>query len=97
MPARKHMPIRTCVACRTAAPKRGLIRVVRNPQGLVEVDSTGKKAGRGAYVCRTVSCVQAALKAKKLERSLKVALPAEMAQELLRLAAQAEEEEVACS
>ncbi|MCL6475387.1 MAG: YlxR family protein [Firmicutes bacterium] len=94
MPARKHTPIRTCVACRTAAPKRGLMRVVRTPEGTVEVDLTGKKAGRGAYVCRSVSCVEKALKANKLERSLKVALPAHTAQELLQLAAQAEEEEV---
>jgi predicted RNA-binding protein YlxR (DUF448 family) len=94
MPARKHTPIRTCVACRSAAPKRGLIRLVRTPQGLVEVDPTGKKAGRGAYVCCSVSCVQVALKGKKLERSLKVSLPAETAQELLRLVAQAQEEEV---
>lgn len=94
MPARKHTPIRTCVACRTSAPKRGLMRVVRTPEGAVVVDPTGKKAGRGAYVCRSVSCVQAALKAKKLERSLKVPLPADTAQELLQMAAQAEEEEV---
>ncbi|GBC94235.1 hypothetical protein HRbin16_00016 [bacterium HR16] len=94
MPARKHTPIRTCVACRTAAPKRGLMRVVRTPEGAVVVDPTGKRAGRGAYVCRNVSCVQTALKAKKLERSLKVPLPADTAQELLQLAAQAEEEEV---
>jgi len=64
------------------------------PTGAVEVDDTGKKAGRGAYLCRSVSCVQTALKAKKLERALKVALPADTAQELLRLAVQADEEEV---
>ncbi|GIV17238.1 MAG: hypothetical protein KatS3mg022_2673 [Armatimonadota bacterium] len=94
MPARKHSPIRTCVACRTAAPKRGLMRVVRTPEGNVVVDPTGKKAGRGAYVCPNVSCVQAALKMKKLERSLKVPLPADIVQQLLQMAAQAEEEEV---
>ncbi len=70
------------------------MRIVRTPDGAVEVDTTGKKAGRGAYLCRSVSCVQTALKAKKLERALKVPLPAETAQELLRLAAQADEEEV---
>ncbi|MCS6949597.1 MAG: YlxR family protein [Armatimonadota bacterium] len=92
MPASKHTPIRTCVACRTAAPKRGLMRVVRTPEGTVVVDPMGKMAGRGAYLCRNLSCVQAALKGKKLERSLKVALPAETAQVLLQMAAQAEKE-----
>lgn len=70
------------------------MRVVRTPEGAVELDATGKKAGRGAYVCRSVSCVQAALKAKRLERALKAPIPADTAEELLRLAAQAEEEEV---
>jgi predicted RNA-binding protein YlxR (DUF448 family) len=70
------------------------MRVVRTPEGTVEVDPTGKRAGRGAYVCRSVSCVQAALKAKKLERSLQVPVPAGIAEELLRWAVQAEEEEV---
>ncbi|MCS6830886.1 MAG: YlxR family protein [bacterium] len=97
MPARKHTPIRTCVACRAALPKRGLVRIVRTPEGTAVVDPTGKQAGRGAYVCRSVSCVQAALKGKKLERSLKTPLPADTVQQLLQLAAQAEEEEVARS
>lgn len=94
MPVRRHTPIRTCVACRTAMPKRGLMRVVRTPEGGVLVDHTGKMAGRGAYLCRSLACVQAALKGKKLERSLKVSLPAETAHALLQMAAQAEEEEV---
>lgn len=94
MPARKHTPIRTCVACRTPAPKRGLMRVVRTPGGNVEIDPTGKKVGRGAYLCRSVACVQMALKAKKLDRVLKVSLPTDTAQELLQMAQQAEAEEV---
>lgn len=92
MPVRKHTPIRTCVACRTAAPKQGFMRVVRTPTSTVEVDPTGKRAGRGAYVCRNVSCVQTAIKTKRLERTLKASVPAEVAQELLRLAAQSDEE-----
>lgn len=94
MPAHKHTPIRTCVACRTTAPKRGLIRVVRTPEGTVEADLSGKRAGRGAYVCWSRACVQSALKARKLDKALKVTLSADTAQELLRLAAQAEQEEV---
>lgn len=92
MPARKHTPIRTCVACRTPAPKRELVRVVRTPEGNVEIDPTGKKTGRGAYLCLRLACVQTALKAKKLERTLKIALPADTAQALLQMAKQAEEE-----
>ncbi|MEJ5252896.1 MAG: YlxR family protein [Chthonomonadetes bacterium] len=94
MPARKHIPIRTCVACRTPAPKRGLMRVVRTPEGMVELDPTGKKPGRGAYLCRSLACVQKALKEKRLERSLRVSLSAEAAQMLLQMAEQAEKEEV---
>lgn len=94
MPTRKHIPIRTCVACRTPAPKRGLMRVVRTPDGVVETDPTGKKAGRGAYLCRSLTCVQVAIKAKKLDKALKVTLSADTAQALLQLAKQAEGEEV---
>src|ERR671916_796064 len=51
MPLR-HIPERTCVACRSPRPKRELVRVVRAPDGTVTVDDTGKKSGRGAYLCR---------------------------------------------
>lgn len=97
MPARRHVPLRTCVACRNTAPKGGLVRLVRTPQGNVEVDETGKKAGRGAYVCANTSCVQSAIKTKRLERSLKASVPIEVVEELLRRCAQVEQEEVARS
>lgn len=75
----KRQPIRTCVACRTSGGKRGLVRVVRLPDGAgVEIDLTGKKSGRGAYVCPTLTCVTLALKKKQLERSLKTAVSEEM-------------------
>jgi len=67
----KHVPQRTCVACRTTGAKRGLVRVVRNAEGRVEVDETGKKPGRGAYLCRAQDCWDAALKRKTLEYALK--------------------------
>lgn len=70
------------------------MRVVRTPEGMVEIDPTGKKAGRGAYLCRSLACVQAAIKAKKLDKALKVTLPADTVQALLQLAEQAEGEEV---
>ncbi|MBC7809054.1 MAG: YlxR family protein [Akkermansiaceae bacterium] len=71
----KRTPIRTCVACRTPGGKRGLIRVVRLPDATgVVLDPTGKRSGRGAYVCATVECVNNARKRKAFERSLKVAV-----------------------
>ncbi len=68
--------MRTCVACRTSGGKRGLLRVVRLPDaGGVALDPTGKRSGRGAYVCATAECVTNAQKRKAFERSLKVAVP----------------------
>lgn len=68
---RKHVPVRTCVACRQAQPKRDLLRVVRTPEGHVMVDPTGKHAGRGAYLCRRKSCWEQAFRRKNLEHALK--------------------------
>ncbi len=79
----KHIPIRTCVACRTTGAKRGLLRVVRQPDGSVTYDPKGKMAGRGAYVCAQADCIALARKQKKLERSLKAAaIPESLFQEL---------------
>lgn len=87
----KRQPIRTCVACRTAGGKRGLLRVVRLPEGAgVAVDPTGKQSGRGAYLCPTLVCLELALKRKALERSLKVSLTDEL-QGALRAAVISEE------
>jgi len=82
--AKRRVPIRTCVACRRSDGKRTLLRVVRNPQsGLAEFDSTGKRPGRGAYVCAESGCVANAIKRKALERSLKAsAVAPELADDL---------------
>jgi predicted RNA-binding protein YlxR (DUF448 family) len=74
---RKHVPRRTCVACRTARPKRELVRIVRTPEGTVIVDETSKHSGRGAYLCRQRNCWERALAQRHLERALKVTLTAE--------------------
>ncbi len=74
---RKHIPQRTCVACRQVRSKRELIRVVRNVDGRVEIDATGKKAGRGAYVCRAATCWHNALQRGSLSRALKTTLTPE--------------------
>ena len=73
----RRMPQRTCVACGTISGKRELIRIVRGPEGDVRPDPTGKKAGRGAYLCADPACWELALKKKKLDRSLKLTLSAQ--------------------
>ncbi|HZC07064.1 MAG TPA: YlxR family protein [Ktedonobacterales bacterium] len=76
-PRQKHIPQRTCIACREVRPKRELIRVVRTPDGHVQLDPTSKKSGRGAYVCARRSCWDIALKKGKLEREFETTLSAE--------------------
>ena len=83
---RKHIPIRTCVACRTSGDKRGLLRVIRKPEGGVAFDPTNKANGRGAYVCACEQCITLARKQKKLDRSLKVEVPPEVYDQLLEAA-----------
>jgi uncharacterized protein len=73
-PRPKHVPQRTCVACRQVAGKRELVRVVRTPLGTVEVDPTGKKNGRGAYIHLDPACWEAAFKRKALQHALKTEL-----------------------
>jgi predicted RNA-binding protein YlxR (DUF448 family) len=84
----KHIPIRTCVACRETDEKRDLLRVVRLPDGSIVYDSKGKLSGRGAYVCAAEKCIALARKQRKLERSLKVdRVPEELFLELLEVCA----------
>ena len=68
---RKHVPMRTCIACHVKQPKRQLIRLVRTSAGSIEVDPMGKLPGRGAYVCLRESCWEGALQEGKLGRALK--------------------------
>lgn len=68
----KHVPQRTCIACRKVDTKRGLTRLVRLPDGHVAIDPTGKRAGRGAYLCAERGCWEAAFKRKSVERALKI-------------------------
>jgi predicted RNA-binding protein YlxR (DUF448 family) len=76
-PRPRHIPQRTCIACRSTEAKRGLVRVVRTPEGRVELDPTGKKNGRGAYVHQQRACWDEALKKDRLGRALKVVVPAD--------------------
>ena len=73
----KHVPLRTCVSCRETRPKRELLRIVRTPDGHVMIDATGKKSGRGAYLCARLSCWENALKKKRLEQEFELTLSEE--------------------
>ncbi len=88
----KRLPQRTCIACRSTTGKRDLVRVVRTPTGEVEVDPSGKKAGRGAYLCRRIECWEAALKRDRLSTALRKKLTAEDRERLKTFAATLREE-----
>jgi len=83
-----HVPQRTCAACRQVRPKAELLRLVRTPSGRVELDITGKVAGRGAYLCRRSQCVEQALRQNKLARALGVAVSERLAEQIRERAAQ---------
>ena len=80
----KRAPQRTCVACRRVGDKRELVRLVRTAAGDVEIDSTGKKEGRGAYICPEPACWEKALKGKQLELHLKCRLTREARERLVK-------------
>ena len=74
----KKIPLRMCVGCREMKEKRDLIRIVRTAEHSGEIDLTGKKSGRGAYICNDVNCLKRARKSKALERALNVTLDEEV-------------------
>ena len=76
--ANKKIPMRKCVGCQEMKEKKSLIRVVKTAEGDIILDDTGKKNGRGAYLCRSMDCLEKAVKNKGLERSLKVKIPSEV-------------------
>ena len=75
----KKVPMRMCVACREMKPKKELLRVVRTPEGEIVADLTGRKNGRGAYLCRAEACFNKAVKTRALERALEHPLSEEAA------------------
>lgn len=81
MRARKT-PLRKCVACQEMMAKKELIRVVKTPEDEVLIDLTGKKSGRGAYLCGKVSCFKLARKQRSLDRALKSAVAADVYEQL---------------
>ena len=79
----RKVPQRKCVGCEQMRDKKDLIRVVRTPEGNIILDLTGKKPGRGAYVCPSAECIGKAVKGKKLERALEKPVSEEVYQKLL--------------
>ena len=74
----KKIPVRMCSGCGEHFPKKELVRVVRSPEGELSMDLTGRKPGRGAYLCPKVECLRTARKAKRLERSRACQIPEEV-------------------
>ena len=74
----KKTPLRKCTGCGEMQPKKELVRVVKSPEGEVSLDLTGRKPGRGAYVCPRVDCLRLARKARRLEKAFSCPIPAEV-------------------
>lgn len=86
-PRPKHVPERMCISCRERSAKRSLVRIVRTPEGNVEIDLTGKRNGRGAYLCEQPACWERALTSQSLARALKTELSTEAIASLRSFAA----------
>ena len=78
----KKVPMRKCVGCQEMKSKKEMMRVLKTSEDTFELDATGKKNGRGAYICRSGECLEKAVKNKGLERSFKQAIPKEVYEKL---------------
>ncbi len=74
----KKIPMRLCLGCNEGHPKKELIRIVKNKEGEISVDITGKKPGRGAYICNKVECLNKVEKSKRLSRAFSMEIPSEV-------------------
>lgn len=74
----RKIPTRQCLGCNEHKPKKELLRVLRTPEGEITLDFTGKKSGRGAYICYDVKCLKKARKSKRIDKSLETAIPDEI-------------------
>ena len=80
----KKVPLRKCTGCQQMKDKRSLIRIVKTSEGMFLIDLTSKKAGRGAYICKSQECFEKAQKSKGLERSFKSSIPKDVYEKLRR-------------
>ena len=74
----KKIPMRQCLGCNEHKPKGELLRVVRSPEGEISLDFTGKKSGRGAYICKNIACLKRVRKSRRLEQNLACAISPEV-------------------
>ncbi len=72
----RKIPLRKCIGCSQMVDKRQLVRIVRNKEGEISLDLTGKKPGRGAYICQNVECLNKAQKARRLEKAFSAQIDA---------------------
>ena len=77
-PKVRKIPMRQCMGCNEHKPKMELLRVVRSPEGEISLDTTGRKNGRGAYICHDVKCLRKARKSRRIESNLECAIPEEV-------------------
>ena len=75
---KKKIPERQCLGCGERHPKPELLRVVRDPEGQISLDFTGKKSGRGAYICKSISCLKQARRKRSIARTLECEIPEEV-------------------
>ena len=80
----KKIPLRKCLGCMESFPKKELVRVVRTPEGDVCIDLTGKKSGRGAYICKSEACLKKAVKSKRIQNNLEITLTDELTEALAK-------------
>lgn len=78
----KKVPMRMCIGCKSVKPKKELIRVVKNKENEIFIDFTGKKNGRGAYICNNISCLENAIKTKRLEKTFESVIDPEIYESL---------------
>ena len=84
MVKKRKVPLRMCLGCQEMKPKREMMRVVRTAENTMVLDPTGKKSGRGAYVCPTEACFLAAIKGKRLEKALECPVTEQLLEDLKR-------------
>ena len=88
----KKVPLRQCIGCGEMKNKKEMIRILKTPEGEFVVDATGRKNGRGAYICPSMACFEKAVKSRGLERSFKMAIPKEVYESLKKEMEQIDEQ-----
>ncbi len=74
----RKIPVRQCLGCNEHKPKKEMLRVLRTPEGEITLDFTGKKSGRGAYICPKAACLKRARKSRRIDRALECDIPEEV-------------------